>query len=223
MTKLKSEGECYFCKEAFAKSGIVRHLNTHLKTMNNLAGAMPLQNYYFITVEEDAYFLQILIAENQKLKDLDKYLRAIWLECCDHMSAFSNQLNPEISMNKTIALVFSQNTQLGYEYDFGSTTQLTIKIHQRYALAQKEGIILLSRNNPLPIICQNCQTQPATLKCTIDGECFCEKCKKVHEKTCPDAEDYAWSEIVNSPRSGVCGYDGGQIDKKRDGIYKLSI
>jgi hypothetical protein len=25
--------------------------------------------------------------------------------------------------------------------------------------------------------------------------------------------------IVNSPRMGVCGYEGGTIDKERDGIY----
>lgn len=30
MTKLKLEGECYFCKQTFTKSGIVRHFNNHL-------------------------------------------------------------------------------------------------------------------------------------------------------------------------------------------------
>ncbi|MCU0446573.1 MAG: hypothetical protein MUE85_16830 [Microscillaceae bacterium] len=73
------------------------------------------------------------------------------------------------------------------------------------------------------MMCENCQTQPAALVCSVHWECFCKKCKKVHEKTCPDTADYAWDTIVNSPRSGVCGYEGGRIDKARDGVYKLSI
>jgi hypothetical protein len=26
--------------------------------------------------------------------------------------------------------------------------------------------------------------------------------------------------IVNSPRMGECGYEGGRIDKKRDGVFE---
>jgi hypothetical protein len=222
MEKLKSEGECYYCKKIFSKGSIVRHLGKHLADFDNKIVAVPLQNYYFITVGEGPYFLQLLIAENQQLEVLDDYLRAIWLECCGHLSAFSSKYERELAMDLTVATVFSQNEQLGYEYDFGSTTQLTVKVHQRYALSQKTPIILLSRNNPLPIMCENCQKQPAALVCQVHYECYCKKCKKIHEKICPDAEDYAWAEIVNSPRFGVCGYEGGSIDTKRDGIYKLT-
>jgi hypothetical protein len=27
--------------------------------------------------------------------------------------------------------------------------------------------------------------------------------------------------VVNSPRMGVCGYEGGSIDVKRDGVLKI--
>jgi hypothetical protein len=49
---------------------------------------------------------------------------------------------------------------------------------------------------------------------------FCEKCAAKHEDTCSDFQDYANMPVVNSPRMGVCGYEGGSIDKERDGVYK---
>lgn len=48
---------------------------------------------------------------------------------------------------------------------------------------------------------------------------FCKKCAKQHVKTCSDFADYAAMPVVNSPRMGVCAYDGGSIDKKRDSIF----
>jgi hypothetical protein len=48
---------------------------------------------------------------------------------------------------------------------------------------------------------------------------FCAKCAKKHAKTCVDFDDYAAMPIVNSPRMGVCGYEGGTIDKKRDRVF----
>jgi len=34
------------------------------------------------------YWLHLEMRGNATLQDLDDYLRAIWLECCDHLSAF---------------------------------------------------------------------------------------------------------------------------------------
>ena len=36
---------------------------------------------------------------------------------------------------------------------------------------------------------------------------------------CSDFDDYASMPVVNSPRMGVCGYEGGSIDLERD-TYK---
>jgi len=33
--------------------------------------------------------------------------------------------------------------------------------------------------------------------------------------------DYAAMPVVNSPRMGVCAYEGGTIDRERDGVYKM--
>jgi hypothetical protein len=48
---------------------------------------------------------------------------------------------------------------------------------------------------------------------------FCEKCAKKHAKECEDfADGYAVMPVVNSPRMGVCAYEGGCIDTERDGV-----
>jgi hypothetical protein len=48
---------------------------------------------------------------------------------------------------------------------------------------------------------------------------FCDKCAKKHAKKCEDFEDYAALPVVNSPRMGVCAYEGGCIDTERDGAF----
>ncbi|MDR0835444.1 MAG: hypothetical protein LBN11_02540, partial [Tannerella sp.] len=48
---------------------------------------------------------------------------------------------------------------------------------------------------------------------------FCDKCGKKHAKTCPDFEEYAALPVVNSPRMGMCAYEGGSIDIERDGAF----
>lgn len=66
-------------------------------------------------------------------------------------------------------------------------------------------------------------SSPYFLSIWMDGEeaNFCEKCAKKHAQQCEDFEDYSAMLIVNSPRMGVCGYEGGTIDLERDGIITL--
>jgi hypothetical protein len=87
--KFKSEGKCRFCGKIFAKSGINRHMQTHLDKKQNVAGLS-----YLVKVEQNQrwlkspYFLSLWIDGETTLKKIDKFLRDIWLECCGHLSAF---------------------------------------------------------------------------------------------------------------------------------------
>lgn len=231
--KLVSEGKCVYCDEMFKKSGISKHLDGHLK---KIASEKPQSDQAFhIRVEADVFFLNLLADADVSLDDLDDYLRAIWLECCGHMSSFrekgkayDDDWDDEegiIGEDKSQPLkkVLRVGQKLSYEYDFGSTTELDIKVVAEYRMAVKDGIQLLSRNEPLKVFCQICGTKPAASICTAHGwgesHLFCKTCAKKHGKECEDFE-YAELKVVNSPRAGVCAYDGGQIDKKRDGIWK---
>jgi hypothetical protein len=73
-------------------------------------------------------------------------------------------------------------------------------------------------------MCTACKNNPAVNICTVcwyeDNAFYCEKCSEDHADTCEDFSDYAGMPVVNSPRMGECGYDGGSIDIERDGTYK---
>lgn len=131
--------------------------------------------------------------------------------------------NGEVPKSRKVKDALHKALKLEYEYDFGSTTQLQITVFAEYPIQADEKIVLLSRNEPLKILCEICGLHPATQICTVcmgeDESAFCSKCAKKHAKTCSDFDDYAAMPVVNSPRMGVCGYEGGMIDTKRDGIF----
>lgn len=264
--KPKSEGTCLFCEKTYSRAGINRHLKTHLdkKTLQNKPGQSfllkvgPDPSYFY---ETPPYFLSLWIDGNTKFEKLDDFLRGIWLECCGHLSAFTDPLKArqrggmwdffeaqemleqgrvaeyekmmedskgEIPMGRKTKDTFYKGQKLYYDYDFGSTTRLLLTIVEAYPFKADKPLVLLSRNEPLNILCHSCGKQPAVSICTVcDYEegadsLFCAKCAKKHEKQCEDFADYAAMPVVNSPRMGVCGYDGGTIDVKRDGILKIS-
>ena len=118
--------------------------------------------------------------------------------------------------------VFQKGLVLEYDYDFGSTTTLKVNVVESFNYKTKEKIVLLSRNEPLKLICSVCGKGIAEVMCSVCSEdnLFCKKCAKKHEEKCEDFADYAKMPVVNSPRMGVCGYEGGMIDLERDGVYK---
>ncbi|MDR2653569.1 MAG: hypothetical protein LBC68_14915 [Prevotellaceae bacterium] len=257
--KIKSEGKCLFCGKTFAKAGINRHLQTHMseKTTNS-----QTETSYLVKVETNPrwgktpYFLSLWVDGSATMKNIDKFLRDIWLECCGHMSAFTNTKNSkksngmwdffkatelirqgkikeyeklmenaqgEIPMSRKVDKVFYKGLDLNYEYDFGSTTELLLTVVEEYSFKADKKIVLLSRNEPPELLCDTCKQEPAVQICTVhnwdEDSLFCSKCAKKHAKTCEDFADYAAMPVVNSPRMGVCGYEGGIIDKERDGVF----
>jgi hypothetical protein len=248
--KIKSEGKCLFCGKTFAKAGINRHLKTHFEEKRQIAGVS-----FLLKVEQNPrwgktpYFLSLWVDGEATLKQLDQFLRDIWLECCGHLSAFryKSSGNPTMSINSLVRSfaqprvstgeygeipfkkkakeIFCPDMKLDYEYDFGSSTELEVSVVSVFPHGADKKIVLLSRNEPLEIMCSACKKVPATQICTVcmydeDAE-FCDKCAEKHAKKCEDFADYASAPVANSPRMGVCGYEGGIIDKERDGVYQL--
>ncbi len=95
-----------------------------------------------------------------------------------------------------------------YEYDFGTTTELNLKVLAVREQTIKRGTIeLLARNNAPEVTCQRCGGPPASQICT-QCDCWgkgwlCDVCAE--EQDC-GAE--MCLPVVNSPRAGVCGYCG---------------
>ncbi len=224
MAKQKSsQGKCIYCNQMFSQSEIGKHISKHLTEKEKTdAGAKP-KNFFHIEVEADEMFLHLLVKGNIKMESVDFFLRGIWLECCGHMSGFGNS-HGEIDMNEKVQNVFAPGIKIYHDYDYGSTTRIFLKGLNNYQLNLKESLLLLSRNEPLKIMCSICKTEPAVNLCSIcfydEESFFCESCSEKHGETCEDFADYSCMPIVNSPRMGVCGYEGGTIDVERDGVYR---
>ena len=119
----------------------------------------------------------------------------------------------EIPMSRKTKTALSKGLKLEYEYDFGSTTALLVTVMEEYPAKADQPIVLLSRNEPLELLCDICQAQPATQMCTVhawgEASWFCPKCAKKHAKTCADFEAYAAMPVVK------VGRIAGQFAKPR--------
>jgi len=222
--ELTSEGKCLYCEQLLSQKEITKHLAKHLADKEKTAVGLKTQTYCHIVVEADIMFLHLLVKGSAKIETIDSFLRNIWLECCGHLSGFRSG-REEISMNSKVKEVFEPKLKIIYDYDFGTTTRLFLKGLKYYQLNETKNIILLARNEPLKIICSTCKKAPAVSMCSVcnwqTDAYFCEKCGKKHEKECDDFADYSEMPVVNSPRMGECGYEGGSIDLERDGVYKM--
>jgi hypothetical protein len=163
-----------------------------------------------------AYWMHLAVPVTAPLSKLDSFLRDIWLECCGHMSGFeingsryaSARMEGEMSTRAPLRQVLEVGTKFIYEYDYGSTTELALKVVAlRDQGTPKNAVQLLARNEAPQILCDECGAEPATQICTEcawNGEgCLCETCTAAHE--CGDEMRLP---VVNSPRVGVCAYTG---------------
>lgn len=88
------KGQCPYCEKSYAKRGISRHLISHLteKAEGNKKGksflieVKPHPKYW----RDNPYFLSLWVDGRIVMGDLDDFLQAIWLDCCGHMSEFSD-------------------------------------------------------------------------------------------------------------------------------------
>lgn len=235
---VQTKGICKYCGKEYTKSGIMRHLGACSKRKLQLekGTVKRICRYFQIIITgkyEKGYWLVVEAGENTTLKELDKFIRDIWVECCGHLSAFtidhiryescpvtdSFWMAPARNMNYRLKDVVNAGDEIFYEYDFGSTTELNIKIHSvREGKRGNNGIVILSRNNLPEIICSNCGKNEAKWvnpQGYYEGEPYwCDECLKV-ECEYEEGDDFylpdLWLPICNSPRMGVCGYEGSRI------------
>jgi hypothetical protein len=221
-TELKSEGKCVYCDKTFLQTGIVKHLKSHLAASERANASTGIAIH--LSIVADKMFLQLLVNGSATFKELDGFLRDIWVDCCGHLSGFSYQ-HTKIAMRSRLQDVLTGNITIRYDYDFGDTTTFYCKVVGIYHLTMNEPLVLLSRNEPLKIKCSLCNKKPAVAICSVhmyeDEYLFCESCARKHEKVCEDFAGHARLPVINSPRMGVCGYTGGEIDLERDNAYGM--
>jgi len=203
MAGIKSMGSCRCCGDEFSKKSIAAHLiKTHLSSTEEKQAAtlVKVESPY-----RKEYWLYLDIADSSNLGVLDAFLRDIWLECCDHLSKFSRGRGDEFPMKTKIGSL-PEKFVLGYEYDFGTTTELVVTFLSKHTRANQNGsVCLLARNNAPEYFCHICQ-KPATTICFLDespsGVFYCDDCFD------EDEHDEMFLPVTNSPRMGECGYTG---------------
>jgi len=226
--KIVTYGNCSYCSKDYDGMNMAKHLescerrkafyfeilkNNKSGNNNNIIFLLKIYSKYY-----PEYWMFIECDGKSKLKDIDKLLRDIWLECCGHLSDFTiNGKSYENRKDMSISVddLFQPGMNLDYIYDYGSSTELVISVisdrpGRVISNKKNEKIKLVARNNTLVFKCAKCKKQDASKICTIcihekdrNKASFCYDCVQHHK--C--GEEMMLS-IVNSPRSGECGYEG---------------
>jgi len=225
MAKIQSTGKCHYCFQTFSKSAMTKHLKSckerEAEWKSSLEyDATQREKFFHLLVEGrylPEYWMHLLVTADISLKRLDTFLRDIWLECCGHLSAFTIEdktysIMPmrelkEKSMKYKLNEVLSPGMKFYHEYDFGSTTYLTLKVISEIELNSKAKFIrICARNDPPERKCEGCG-KPATqvcVDCILSGEGWvCDQCAPKHK-----CGEEMLLPVVNSPRVGMCSYTG---------------
>jgi len=208
---------------------MTRHLETCEQRASTEAKAgdrwnvQKIRTFHLVVEGRDLpmYWMHLDVTASTTLATLDRFLRATWLECCGHLSAFEiggvryavsagvddDWDMGEKSMRVRLDKVLSPGQTCSYEYDYGTTTELKLKvISEREVEARGKAIQVLARNTPPVILCEECG-KPATnicSQCIFDEKGWlCDDCAQEHE-----CGEEMLLPVVNSPRAGMCAYTG---------------
>jgi len=209
-----------YCGREMTRGGMGRHLAACEKRREAVAGAdaSPGEPRTQVLLQvQDApsgdYWLYLEVDGEATLKQVDRYLRAIWLECCGHLSQFSTGGwgGSKLGMARKVGQVFRPGVELTHIYDFGTESVTLLK-----AAAVREGkcttrypIALLARNAAPVFTCQKCGA-PATricMECVYEDNTAGTLCGR-HASAHPHHDYGEPLALVNSPRVGMCGYEG---------------
>ena len=228
-----NSGICNYCHAEVERSRMAKHLVSCSARRKVIQQAeqkeVAPERLYHLFVEDawlPEFWLHLEMRGSSTLKELDKYLRAIWLECCNHLSDFHEVMHGKrVKKSLPIQEVFDETDELLHIYDYGTPSETLITV-----VAVREGkpttphpIALMARNCMPNTQCSRCG-QPAKWWCS---ECLaevdaivhlCDACREAHYREHTEAigdDDLSFEEylegifpLVNSPRLGMCGYTG---------------
>jgi hypothetical protein len=235
---------CRLCGRTIGKRQATNHLKSCWEQHAIAEPGKRARRWFHVIVEARRapdYWLHLQAPGHRTFGGLDGVLRSLWVECCDHLSAFEfpvkrpprprgfpndfgamitalresawqpMPVDDEALMDETLASRLQPGTVFSYQYDFGSTTHLNLKVAGEHpAPALKGEFKLLARNEPPVFPCSVCG-KPATQFChecaESGGGDLCDNCAKRHE--CGPEE---LAPLINSPRLGVCGYCGPSVE-----------
>ena len=216
-SRTATRGMCNFCQRSFGKGSMTRHLKSCKERSGGpFSNSESAKSFHIRVAGRYApdYWMHLEVPANAGLENLDRFLRNTWLECCGDLSLFgiegveygSHYADiTDKDMTSTIGHVLRVGSKFYHEYDFGSTTELTLTV-MGDGFMQDGNIRIMARNDPPALACQTCGAN-ATLVYAAwdepDSQWYCDECAVKasvdEEMTLP---------VVNSPRVGTCAYAG---------------
>jgi len=227
-----TDGTCKLCEETYTKQGMSRHLGSCLPDSDD----GEIHHLRIAGERRSDYWLHLAVAGTTLLSALDQFLRDLWVECCNHLSAFTigdqqyerpydengvGGTRRTQSMAVELGSVAAGVDSFSYTYDFGSETALDVQIVETggWSLSTleadgtetgAEGIVLLARNHPPDIECETCSAPATTIcqTCLRDRAADAWLCESCATAHEEGCDRPRYLPVVNSPRVGVCGYRG---------------
>jgi hypothetical protein len=220
MPRKQSRGTCIFCCRQMTNGGLARHFLSCSKYEEAVGSANKKtgknQTIYHLQIRDawqKDFWLHGEMRSSARLGDLDDYLRGIWLECCGHLSQFSigGWRGNEIPMDISVKQVFKKGMELTHIYDFGTSSETLIKV-----VGERDGKPLTKR--PIFLMARNELPEVSCVECEQTASWLCIECLNEYDRPgflCDQhVEDHPHDDygepipLVNSPRVGMCGYDG---------------
>lgn len=185
---MSDQGQCQICKKLFKKNGLSRHLK---KCMKEFMEYGDYKNYkkrdvYLLQISDvynSSYFLYILIDCQASLKLLDDFLRGIWLECCGHLSEFVIEGKRFSSYAEEAWDGMNPYADMGMHYPIGQLLHDGLSFHYTYDFGSS-----------------------TELKLSVKG--IYDDCPSLNPVTLIARNEQIRGKEINSPREGVCGYQG---------------
>ena len=207
MTKSVSFGTCQLCSEQKSKAAMVGHLKRCLPASSAPDGSSSQVLLLRVQGGAQMFWLDLVATQEAKLREIDRLLRRIWLECCGHLSEFyAGAHRRKVGMSTKVGEIFASiGNRLGYVYDFGSSTELVVSFSRFAEAGSGNPVRIVARNEPPTWPCDVCG-QAATnvcVQCSYEGGFCCAEHGDSH-----DCGEEMLLPVVNSPRMGVCAYTG---------------
>lgn len=158
------QGRCYYCNKELTERTIKRHAKSCSVMKKSIEEKMnqakEVREQFIISMKDkynpSLYCIYVSIDAKLQLQHLDKFIRNIWVECCGHLSAFHideeiyhDNSDEQYEMNFYLKDVLNINKKFEYEYDFGSTTYLTLEVVDIIQVPSEfSQVEVIARNNP---------------------------------------------------------------------------
>jgi hypothetical protein len=212
MRKIKTNGVCAYCKSEIPKNS--RSILDHLSKCEGktVSKTKKHADYMILLIEgkyNPEYWIVIKAKADITMKKIDKFIKDIWVECCGHMSSFSDGRST-IGMTRKLDQVFEKGYKIAYIYDYGTSTDISLSLLEKIEDTDDKDIQILLRNKEIDYTCSYCKNKAEAICpfCTDEDDgLLCGECIENHKCIQDEGEDILLP-LVNSPRAGVCGYTG---------------